>query len=53
MYDLMYVDIQTIPLEDHFTATKIFVVKYKKMSTPGPVPKHWLDVLTYVHKIMS
>ena len=53
MYDFMYVDIQTIPAEDHFTATKIFVVKYKKISTTGTAPKHWLDVVAYVQKIMS
>ena len=29
-------------MEDHFPATKTIVVNYKKMSTPGTVPKHRL-----------
>ena len=32
---------------DHFPATKILVVKYKKISSPGTVPKHWL-VFSYI-----
>ena len=42
MYAFMYVDPETITLEDHFPATKIFVVNYKKMSTPRIVPNNWL-----------
>ena len=42
MYDFMYVDTKTIPVEDYFPATKIFCNNYIKVSTPGPVPKHWL-----------
>ena len=42
MYASMYVDPKKIPLEKNVTATKTFVVNYKKMSTPGPVPKQWL-----------
>ena len=38
----MYFYPQTIPVEDNFNATKTIVVIYKKMSTPGPVPKHLL-----------
>ena len=40
MYDFMYIDPEIIPVEDHFPATKIFVVNYNKISTPQPVPKH-------------
>ena len=40
MYDFMYVDPQTIPVEDHYPDTKIFVVKYNKLSTTGQIPKH-------------
>ena len=47
MYAFMYVYPDTIPLWGHFTATKTFVVNYKKMSTPGSVPKHWLG-LNYI-----
>ena len=36
------VDPQIIPAEDHFTDSKIIVVNYKKNSTPGPIPTHWL-----------
>ena len=42
MYDFMYVYPQTMPVGNHFPATKTFVVKYKNISTPGIVPKHWL-----------
>ena len=42
MYDLMYVDPETIPVVDYFPATKTFFENYKKMSTPGSVPKHWI-----------
>ena len=34
MYDFMYVDPQTIPVEDNFTDTKKVVVTYNKMSNP-------------------
>ena len=47
MYAFMYVYPQIIPVEDHFPADKQFVVKYNKMSTPGPVPKYLL-VFSYV-----
>ena len=47
MYAFMYVDTETIPVEDYFTATKEIVENYKKISTPGPVPKHWL-VFSYI-----
>ena len=43
----MYVDTETIPVEDHFTATKTFVDNYNKISTPRTVPKHWL-VFSYI-----
>ena len=36
----MYVDTEIIPVEDHFPAT--FVLNYKKISTPGTVPKYRL-----------
>ena len=42
MYDFMYVDPQKMTVGDHFPVTKTFVVNYKKMSTPGPIPKHCL-----------
>ena len=38
----MYVDTETMSKEEYFTATQIFVEKYKKMSSPATVPKHWL-----------
>ena len=38
----MYDDPDTIPVEDYFPVTKTFVVNYKIMSTPVPVPKHWI-----------
>ena len=40
MYDFMYVNPDSIPVEDYFPETKTFFDKYKKMSTPGPVPTH-------------
>ena len=42
MYDFMYVYPETMPVEDHFTDTKPFVVNYKKISTLGTFPKHCL-----------
>ena len=42
MHVFVYVDPQTMPVGDHFTATKTFVLNYKKMSTPGLVPKNWM-----------
>ena len=47
MYASMYVDTQTIPVEEHLTAT-IFFVNYKKMSTPEQVPKNCLG-FSYIH----
>ena len=48
MFSFMYVDPKTMPVEDCFPATKIFVDEYKKMSTQGPVPKHWIG-FSYIH----
>ena len=42
MYDFMYVDPETMPVEDHLPATKTFVAIYKKFSNAGTVPKHWI-----------
>ena len=53
MYAFMYVDPETIPAEDNFPATKNFVDKYKKISTPGLVPKIALDLVTLVQNIMG
>ena len=40
--DFMQVHPEKMAKEDYFTDTKTFVANYKKMSTPGLVPKHWL-----------
>ena len=42
MYDFMYVDTETITMEDYFPDTKTCVEKYRKISTTGTLPKHWL-----------
>ena len=42
MNAFMDVDPETIPEQEYFSATKIIFENYKKMSTPGPVPKIWL-----------
>ena len=42
IYALVYVDPVTIQVQDHFPATKTIVMNYKKISTPGTVPKYWL-----------
>ena len=39
----MYVGPETMPVEEYFPYTKIFVESYKKMSTTGLVPKYWLE----------
>ena len=40
MYAFMYINHQIMPLEDHFIATKTFLMNYKKISTPVTVPKN-------------
>ena len=45
MYAFMYVDAETILQEDYFTDTKTFAEYYKKISTPGPLSKHWLGFI--------
>ena len=42
MYAFMYANPEIIPVEEYFAATWTFFANYKKMSTPGPVPKNWL-----------
>ena len=42
MYAFVYVDPKTMPVEENFNATKTFVGNYRKISTPGPVPKYWI-----------
>ena len=42
MYYFIYEDPETMSVEYNFPATKDCFLSYKKMSTPGPVPKHWL-----------
>ena len=41
MYDFMYVNTETIPVEEYFLDTKTCVDNYKKTSTPGQVPRYW------------
>ena len=41
---LMFVDHETIAVEENFPATKVFFVNYKKMSTPRTVPKYLLGI---------
>ena len=49
----MYVNTDTMLVEDYFQDTKKFVENYKKMSTPVPVQKKVFDLVTYVQRIMS
>ena len=42
MYAFMYANPETMPGEDYFPATTTFVNNYNKISSPRPVPKHWL-----------
>ena len=42
MHAFMYVNPEINPEDYYFSGTKIFVEDYKKILTPGPVPKHWL-----------
>ena len=42
MYDFMYIDPDTMPVEDYFPDTKMFIENCKKMSILVSVPKHWL-----------
>ena len=52
-YAFLYINPKTVLEEDHFLGTKIFVEKYKKMSTPVKLQNIGLDLVTYVQKIMS
>ena len=38
--DFLYVDTEAMPVKEHFPDIKMFAENYKKMSTPGPVPKN-------------
>ena len=40
MYGFVYVNTETMVEEKYFSAGKIFVKYYKKISTPVLVPKH-------------
>ena len=40
MYAFTYVDFKTMSVDHYFSATKIFVGDYRKISTPGKLPKH-------------
>ena len=40
MYAFIYVYPETMPVDEHFPATKMFSDKYNNISTPGPVPRH-------------
>ena len=42
IYAFMYVNTESILVEDYFPATKLFFEDHKKILTPGPVPKHCL-----------
>ena len=47
MYAFMYVDPETIQVEDHFPDTKTFVANYNKISNPGSAPKR-CPVFSYI-----
>ena len=47
MYNFMCVDTETIPVKEHLTATRTFIVNYKNISASEPVPTHWL-VFSYI-----
>ena len=52
MYDFMYVDPETMPVEAYFPATKTFIENYNKMSTTRRVSKHYLGfsfIWSYYH----
>ena len=48
MYDFMYVDSEKIPVERKLLLQFFSSENYKKMSTEGTVPKHWLG-FRYIH----
>ena len=50
MYTLMYVDPETIPVEDYFTAIKTYVDSCKKYQLQDHYQNIGLDLVTYVHK---
>ena len=48
MYDFMFVDPETIPEGKYIPYIRNFAQEYKKKSTPGSIPKHWLGFI-YIH----
>ena len=52
MYNFMYVFPQKMPVEDHFPATKTFIVNYKKMYLREQDQNIGLYLVIYVQKIM-
>ena len=47
IYAFMYVNTEKMAEKNCFTGTKRFFERYKKMSTPGPVPNIGLDLVAY------
>ena len=47
MYAFIYVDPEIMPVEDHFTATKTFVVNSKNISTTETALKY-CPVFTFI-----
>ena len=45
MYAFMYIDPEIISEDYYFPDIGTFVKKYKKISPPGPVEKHWLGLI--------
>ena len=52
-YDLMYVDTETMPAEGDFKATKQFLITTRKYKLEDQSQIMVLNLVTYVHNIMS
>ena len=48
VYAFMHIDTKTIQVEGYFLDTKTFFDNYKKISSPGPGPKHWI-IFSYIN----
>ena len=53
MYDFMYVNIKTMPAEDHFPATHIFLWTISQLQLQEQFQNIGLDLVTYVQNIIS
>ena len=53
MYDSIYVDLETVPVEDHISSAKNLLWTTRRCKTQDQSQNIALDLVTYAQKIMS